>query len=109
MTWPHVFVSRPAVLSRAQTAAYRRVVRRLTSLEIAPSYLERSDYERVPWEQLREAMRRVDGAVVLGFRQMVVIDGCWRTGTAEAGPAAGEYPTPWNHLEAGLAVMAGVP
>lgn len=109
MTRPQVFVSRPAVLSCTQTATYERVVHRLTSLEIAPLYLERREYRRVPWEQLRDAIGRVDGAVVLGFRQMVVNDGWWRTGTTEVRSAAGEYPTAWNHLEAGLAVMAEVP
>lgn len=71
--------------------------------------LSRSHYARVPWQQLREAVARADGVVVFGFRQLHVGAGEWRPGTVEARSAADWYATPWNQIEAGLAIMARAP
>jgi hypothetical protein len=62
-----------------------------------------------PWNRLRAALDAADGVAVLGMRQLRVDTGCWRAGTVEAAPARKWWPTPWNQLEAGMAIMAGVP
>jgi hypothetical protein len=109
MTSPEVFVSRPTMLTRLQAQAHRRWLSDLSTLGFEAVSLERQNYAPVPWNQLRDAVGRADGVLVLGFRQMSVEAGSWRPGTGEAVSAAGWYATPWNQLEAGLAIVARVP
>jgi hypothetical protein len=71
--------------------------------------VERSQYVNAPWDQLRTSLARADGAIVFGFRQLHMAAGDWRPDTPEARSAAGWYPTAWNQIEAGLAIMARVP
>jgi hypothetical protein len=106
---PRVFVSSPTVLTRAQDATQRRVLREVERSGLAALYLDRTGYSVAPWRQLTQTIGKADGALVLGFRQMHVETGAWRPGTVEEGPAAGWYSTSWNQLEAGLVVMAGLP
>ncbi len=109
MTPPQIFVSRPAVLTVEQSAAMRCWIDQLSDLGFEGITVERRNYERLPWNQLRRAIAGADGALVLGFRQISVEEGCWRLGTREAGPAPGSFATSWSHVEAGLAIMAGIP
>lgn len=109
MTAPLVFVSKPGLLTPEQDSAQYRTMRALEVSGLTVLDLDRAQYSAIPWQQLRELIGRADGAVVLGFRQISVKTGTWRKGTVEAGPAAGWYPTAWNQLEAGLAVMAALP
>jgi hypothetical protein len=102
-------VSRPAVLSAGQTTAYRRWLDHLAALDFAPSTLTRAEYESIPLEQLRKAIAAADGALVLGFRQLNVEQGVWRPDTTEMTPWSGWLATPWNQVEAALAIMARVP
>jgi len=106
---PRVFVSRPAVLSPQQGASCDSWLSALTELGLEPFGLARAVYDAAPWEQLRDAIRAADGALVLGFRQLEVSDGEWRSATSEAAPPARWWATPWNELEAGLAIMASIP
>lgn len=104
-----VFVSCPAELTIEQQTARRDVVRELHDRQIETFILNRTQYETIPWQQLRHVVASADGVVVFGFGQLHVIAGEWRPGTTEARPAAEWYPTPWNQIEAGLAIMASVP
>jgi len=50
------------------------------------------------------------GALIVGFRQLEVAKGTWRSGTEEAKSVEDvALPTAWNHVEAGMAAMAGLP
>jgi hypothetical protein len=109
VTSARVFISRPAMLTDRQATAKRAWTKLISSLGFAPLHLDRRDYQDIPWEQLRSAIRSADGALVLGFRQLSVASGALRPETPEALPAAGWYPTAWNQIEAGLAVMAALP
>lgn len=71
--------------------------------------IHRRHYTPVPWQQLRDAVASAHGVVVCGFGQLHVTAGEWRPGTEEARPAQEWYATPWNQIEAGLAIMARVP
>jgi hypothetical protein len=106
---PRVFVSRSAVLTGEQSTVYHRWLDHLLALGFDPFALTRADYEPVPWEQLREAITEADGALVLGFRQLNVKQSWWRPSTAEMTPWSGWLATPWNQVEAALAIMALVP
>jgi hypothetical protein len=109
MTKPQVFISKPTVLTPGQESAFRNWIARLSGLGFESTALEREHYAPAPWTQLRDVLLSVDGMLVLGFRQMSVSTGHWRPGTEEAASSAGWYPSPWNQLEAGLAVMARIP
>jgi hypothetical protein len=109
MRSPGVFVSRPALLTGSQQALDRAWSVGIATLGFAEIAIAREAYAPLPWEQLRGAIREADGALILGFRQLSVGAGLWRTGTPDEASANGWYPTPWNQLEAGLAIMAGLP
>ena len=50
------------------------------------------------------------GAVVLGVRDLEIKDGSWRKGTKEEISLSDRYmSTEWTQIEAGMAVMAGLP
>jgi hypothetical protein len=106
---PRVFVSRPAVLSREQNAHFQEWLRHLELLNFDSVTLDRDSYDVPPWDQIRSAIKRADGLLVLGFRHLHVSEGVWRPGTIESRHAALWWATPWNHIEAGLGLMAGVP
>jgi hypothetical protein len=97
------------MLTRTQAEAHRRWLTDLAGLGFEAVSLERENYAPVPWHQLRDAVGGADGVLILGFRQMSVETGWWRPGTGEEVSAAGWYATPWNQLEAGLAILAGLP
>jgi hypothetical protein len=104
-----VFLSRPAVLTRDQETICAQWADGLAGLGLALVTIPRASYAPSPWDQLREAVRRSNGAVILGFRQAVVERGCRRPGTPEQESAAGSYASSWNQIEAGMAVMAELP
>jgi hypothetical protein len=47
--------------------------------------------------------------LILGFRQVRIDRGELRPGTPEARQLEGWIATPWNQVEGGLAIMAGLP
>jgi hypothetical protein len=62
-----------------------------------------------PWAQLGQCIADADGVLVLGLRQLSVGAGIWRPGTAEERVAASYLTSAWMQLEAGMALMAGLP
>ena len=106
---PQVFVSRPAALSRGQAASCQNWLRALMALGFEPITLDRAEYDPVPWPQLRQTIGTANGALILGFRQLKVTEGEWRSQTDEAVPPAQWWTTPWNEIEAGMAIMASIP
>lgn len=88
MTTPRVFVSRPAALRSDERALADRWYEALEELGLVPVALSPAEYRAPPWTQLRALVRSCRGLVVLGFRGS---------------------PTPWNHVEAGLGIMGGLP
>jgi hypothetical protein len=109
VTLVEVFVSRPAVLTPDQETLYGQWLDGLAALGFAPITIPRADYAAPPWHQLRQVVSRASGALILGFRQVIVDHGCRRSGPSKQASAVGSYATAWNQLEAGLAVMAGLP
>ena len=108
---PHVFVSRPSVLTASQEAMWRLVEDTLKRSGAEIVTLARSDYPPVGvLADVRRAMADCNGMVVLGVRQLVILAGSWRPGTPEERPADGRaLSTPWNQVEAGVAAALGLP
>jgi hypothetical protein len=55
-------------------------------------------------------MSACQGAVILGLKQIRISDGIAKQGTSKRHRLSNVYlPTPWNHIEAGMAFMIGLP
>jgi len=102
-----VFVSAPSKLNRKQDASRDRIVRELARLQLEPRALGRSDYPSdCPMREVLVIAQHCSGGIILGFKQFVATAGEWKQGTREKRRVArGKpecFPTPWNHLEAGI-------
>jgi hypothetical protein len=107
-----IFLSCPTVLSRAQEAQRTTVCQILESLNLEPRALGRSDYPAdLPLREVLVIARHCSGGVILGFNQFSATAGTWKPGTKEATPlsSSANFPSPWNHLEAGILFSLGRP
>jgi hypothetical protein len=104
-----VFVSRASVLTQPQRELQQAWIEGLAGWDFAPVMLRREDYVPSPWGALRHSVATAHGAVILGFRQGRVEKAQWRPGTQEERRLDGWLATPWNQIEGGLALMAGLP
>lgn len=106
-----VFVSKPGVLDNQQLQSLDSISRILEEQDMVWEVLERSEYPRFgTLAEIRRRMSGCAGTVVLGFPQLEVVDGVWRSGTAEETQVTQvQLPTPWNQIEAGMAAMYGLP
>lgn len=106
---PRVFVSKPSVVTPAQRDLEQMWIGGLARLDLAPIMLRREDYLPSPWAALRHAISTAHGALLLGFRQAHIEQARWRPETPEEREFDGWLATPWNQIEGGLVVMAGLP
>lgn len=108
---PRVFISKPGTLNSTQRDFVREVTGVLSEEDVGVATVERGDYPTVgAVSEVRRVLSGCSGAVILGFRQLEVTKGMWRSGTAEAKVIENlALPTTWNHVEAGMAAMAGLP
>jgi len=112
-----VFVSCPTALSSAQEASRTVLIQFLDELNLEPRALGRSDYpSEFPLREVLVIARHCAGGLILGFEQFQATSGTWRRGVGvETGERmllpeeAISFPTPWNHLEAGILFGLGLP
>jgi hypothetical protein len=108
---PNVFISKPGTLNVLQQEFVRQVVGTLADEDIDATTVERGNYPNVgAMSEVRRVLMGCSGALIVGFRQLEVAKGTWRSGTEEARSVEDiALPTAWNHVEAGMAAMAGLP
>jgi len=106
-----VFISKPGYLSYQQQQYMASVLTKLESEGITLQTLERPDYPNFGvFAEVQRLMSDCAGTVIFGFKQLEVRDGVWRLGTPEEEEVKAKwYSTPWNQIEAGWAVMLGLP
>ena len=106
-----VFLSKPGTLSVHQRELVNELIALLAEEDIQITTVEREDYPRFgAISEVRRVLSGCGGAVILGFRQLEIRDAIWRVGTEEVKEVKGiALPTTWNHVEAGMAAMAGLP
>jgi hypothetical protein len=107
-----VFVSAPTILTNSQEASRKLVLRELDRNGLEPRALGRSDYPtELPLREVLTIARHCAGGIILGFQQVRADSGAAKPGTPEERPIAPSifFPTPWNHLEAGILYSLGVP
>jgi hypothetical protein len=100
-----VFVSCPTSLSAEQNASRALILRQLSRCNLEPRALGRSDYPtELPLREVLLVARHCSGGVILGFEQDRALTGTRKPDTPEAKPldTPARFPTPWNHLEAGI-------
>jgi hypothetical protein len=73
--------------------------------------LERDEYPTTgALGEIRRRMSGCAGAVVLGFGELSITEALWRSGTSDEAQFQGQVlPTPWCHVEAGMAAMISLP
>ncbi len=107
-----IFVSCPTVLSDAQEASRKMVWRELERLELEPRAIGRTDYPtELPLREVHLLAKHCSGGVMLGFEQFQATAGVWKRATDEQKAISKPigFPTPWNHLEAGILFSLGLP
>ena len=102
-----VFVSCPTKLNRRQDGSRDRIIRELSRLQLEPRALGRSDYpSEFPLREVFVIAKHCSGGIILGFEQFRATAGVWQPGTKKPRRIPRgkpeHFPTPWNHLEAGI-------
>jgi len=72
----------------------------------------KTDYPtKAPLLEVAVLARHCSGGVILGFSQFETVGGVAKKGTPVEKKEAGllRFPTPWNHLEAGILFSLGLP
>ncbi|MFH1341611.1 MAG: hypothetical protein ABIL01_10455 [Pseudomonadota bacterium] len=106
-----VFVSAPTQLNPAQKSIYDGILELLEDLQLERRALGRSDYPtEFPLKEVIRLARKCSGGLILGFVQQSAAVVVSKPGTAEETSLSNVcYPTPWNHLEAGILFSLKLP
>jgi len=109
-----VFVSCPTALSERQEGGRSTLIKYLDDLNLEARALGRSDYPaEFPLREVLVIARHCAGGLILGFEQFQATAGTWKRGASGQRKLASKesvcFPTPWNHLEAGILFGLGLP
>jgi len=108
---PRVFVSKPGGVDERYGQTVEAVRGLIERQDFVCETIERSQYPRFSGAaEVYRAMSGCAGVVILGLPQHTIREGIWRSATGEEQRVPEVLqPTPWNHLEAGMAVAQGLP
>lgn len=106
-----VFVSKPGCLNPLQKQKLDSLKLKLESQGIIAQTLERENYPSFgAVGEVRRVVGGCVGAIIFGFSELRVLNGTWRANTPEEKSINDlNLPTPWTQIEAGIAIMAGIP
>jgi hypothetical protein len=106
-----VFLSCPTTASFEGTQFLEQLMRLLESQAMRARTVGVTEFHNAaPLAAVREVMAECHGAVVVGLAQMLVHRGIAKVDTDESDRVRDMYlPTPWNQIEAGMAVAYGLP
>lgn len=100
-----VFVSCPSHLSPTQEESRKFIIEELDRLCLEERRLGSTDYStELPLREVLVIAKRCSGGIILGFEQYYFESGTTKRGTKKEknAPTPSIFPTPWNHLEAGI-------
>ena len=100
-----VFISAPSTenLNPEQKCVYDAIIAAIGDLGLEERRLGQSDYpDEAPLKEVIQIARRCSEGIVLGFTQMMVQAGISKPGVQDKPLNDVPFPTPWNHLEAGI-------
>jgi hypothetical protein len=107
-----VFGSCPTYVNDAQGLAQRLIYGELGRQGFEVRTVGKTDYPTVaPLREVAMLARHCSGGVILGFSQFETVGGIAKEGTPVEKKESGRlrFPTPWNHLEAGILFSLGLP
>lgn len=106
-----IFISKPNALSTAQAKFWERLRNMLAERGLRYRTLGETDYPNcAPVEAVRRVLLECEGCIVLGLRQVHVVEGVAKEGTSKESKLSDAHlPTPWNQIEAGMAFMLRLP
>ncbi|HEC93709.1 MAG TPA: hypothetical protein ENI51_12145 [Candidatus Atribacteria bacterium] len=107
-----VFVSCPTKLSKTQKDIKELIFKELEKYKLEPRTLGQSDYPiELPLREVFVLAKHCAGGLILGFKQFIANGGIWKPDTNEEKRIDNtvSFPTPWNHLEAGILYSLGLP
>ena len=107
-----VFISAPSTenLNPEQKSVYDAIIAAIGDLGLEERRLGQSDYpDEAPLKEVIQIARRCSGGIVLGFAQMMVQAGISKPGVQDEAMNDVPFPTPWNHLEAGILFSLRLP
>jgi len=107
-----VFISCPIVLNAAQEEAHNIIIKELEYLCLEPRSLGRSDYPTdLPLREVYVLGTHCAGGIILGFEQFYTEKGVFKRNTNEEKEIyiGTSFPSPWNHIEAGVLFGLGLP
>jgi len=107
-----VFVSCPTLLNSEQQKSKQKILDHLEQMDMEPRALGKSDYpDEYPLKEIYIIARHCSGAVILGFEQFRSERGIKSPGTEKERiiESPVPFPTPWNHIEAGILFALKIP
>lgn len=106
-----IFVSRPSTRNESQEEFLEHLDGLLQQRELRPVVVGQTEYPNgAPINAVRDRMESCEGAIILGLEQLHVVDGRDKPGSDEEEHVEDVHlPTPWNHIEAGMAFMLDLP
>jgi hypothetical protein len=107
-----VFISAPSTenLNPEQKSVYDAIISAIGDVGLEERRLGQSDYpDEAPLKEVIQIARRCSGGIVLGFTQMMVKAGILKPGVQDKPLSDTPFPTPWNHLEAGILFSLRLP
>lgn len=103
----NVFLSRPTSIAEKYKPGLDGFIQYLKGKEIAPRTLGTTDYPtNAPMDEVIALLRKCEGAIILGYPQIVVQTGLIKGNKIEETITLG---TEWNHIEAALAYSLHMP
>jgi hypothetical protein len=104
-----IFLSRPSALGPKCELAYEQFMRFLKKEQFKPRRLGKSDYSlKAPLHAVIDIMDECQGAIILGYAQVVIQHEIKRGTTVQASSGM-VLPTPWNQIEGALAYFRKIP
>ena len=105
-----VFISKPNSLNLEQQIRYNNLLQ-IIKERVDIETFERDEYQ--PFgvlSNIRNRIKGCSGLIIIGFEQLKVEEGDFRFSTNEYKKIHNiSLATPWNHIEAGMAAMIGLP
>lgn len=106
-----IFVSRPSTRNRKQEQFLGHLDDLLEDRGLRPVVVGQTEYPNTaPIQAVRDRMNECEGALILGLEQLHVVEGLAKPGANEEVNVEDLHlPTPWNHIEAGMAFILELP
>jgi hypothetical protein len=111
MAKKHVFVSVGTPYAEPQRAFLDALIDLLRSCDIEPRVINKTEFvTQNPLKDISRVMRECDGAIIVAYERTFFDSGLEKRKSEHEAPLNSvRYTTPWNQIEAAMAVAIGLP